>query len=219
MYNHRRTLFVILSVLIVRLDGNISMYHNLIFRFISNVLVSAVITGAVSSVAFADIADNLQSRAQRHDSGAELFGLTVNNLSQAVIEKQLAKMGLQAFPTYKKDRVSYSLGPDGILGIKELDLVFNSYDYIRSATMSGVVESAEKRQKLGLVLEQKYGQPNVGFVKNGYGRAKWFFKDGTYIELHNTTFDVSISYVDQDPMVPKESGTIDVEALSRQTQQ
>ncbi|SBS31651.1 hypothetical protein MSP8887_01564 [Marinomonas spartinae] len=185
---------------------------------IARVLSCIMVLGLSSSVVFADATSQLKQQATPQTGGAELFGLKVNDLSKQTLEKQLSRMGLQPYPSYKKDVVSYSLGPKGILGIKELDITFNDYDYIRHANLAGVVKNTHERQKLGELLEKKYGEPNVGFIKNGYGRARWYFKDGTYIELHNTTFDVSISYVDEDPKVPSESGTIDVEALSKQTQ-
>lgn len=151
------------------------------------------------------------------NEGAEIFGLKVNDLSKKTFEKRLGEMGIEPYPSYKKDVVSYSLGDNGILGLKELDATFNDYGYIKQATMVGVVKSNDKRSSLGNLLVKKYGEPNIGFVKDGYGRAKWVFQDGTYIELHNTTFDVSVIYVDQDPKIPSESGQIDVEALYKET--
>ena len=84
--------------------------------------------------------------------------------------------------------------------------------------MSGVVEDPELRAKLGAVLERKYGPPSVGFVRDGYGRARWALPDGTEIELHNTTFDVSVIYMDRLPKRIAPSGRIDVEALLKRNQ-
>ncbi|REG85099.1 uridine kinase [Marinomonas pollencensis] len=152
------------------------------------------------------------------DQGAELFGLTINDLSKENFEKRLSAMGLQPYPSYKKGVATYSLGQEGILGIRELAIQFNDYDYLIKATMSGVVESNKKRQALGSLLVKKYGMPNIGYVRDGYGRAKWVFQDGTYIELHNTTFNVLVIYVDQQPKTVSESGQIDVEALYKKSQ-
>lgn len=192
------------------------MHRSLMSMFISFLLLLVCSIGVVKAeiIKTKEAADS-SSNAVSYLQGAELFGLRVNDLSKAVFEKQLSKMGLQSYPSYKKGVACYSLGPDGILGIKELTVLFNPSDYVRQATLSGVVESNEKRKSLGLLLEKKYGPPNVGFVRNGYGRAKWIFKDGTQIELHNTTFDVSVSYVDERPKVLSESGEIDVHALSK----
>lgn len=196
------------------LKGNILMFK----RFIS-IFLSVFILFSLSEVSFA--ADNSTDRQTTPiaEQGAELFGLKVNNLSKESLEKRLATMGLQPYPSYKKDVATYSLGPDGILGVKELSIAFNDDDYLIKATMSGVVKSSEKRQSLGRLLVKKYGTPNIGFVRNGYGRAKWVFKDGTYVELHNTTFNVLVIYVDQQPKVPSESGQIDVEALYEKNEQ
>ncbi|MBJ7539230.1 uridine kinase [Marinomonas transparens] len=152
---------------------------------------------------------------EKFSTEAEIFGLRVNDLSQPAFEKQLTSMGLQPYPSYHKGVASYSLGPDGILGIKSLNILFNRSGYIRQAVMSGVVTNNSQRGSIGALLEKKYGEPTIGFVKNGYGRAKWLFPDGTFIELHNTTFDVSIRYGDEHPKVQSHSGKIDVEALSR----
>ncbi|WP_156496607.1 hypothetical protein [Marinomonas aquimarina] len=42
--------------------------------------------------------------------------------------------------------------------------------------------------------------------------------DGTEIELHNTTFDVSVIYSDRQPKRVAPSGRIDVEALLKRNQ-
>jgi hypothetical protein len=124
-------------------------------------------------------------------------------------------MGLYSYPSYKTGIVSYSLGSEGILGVTNATIYSNTSNYITKALLSGVVQSKENRQALGEVLATKYGKPSVGFLSEGIGRAKWFFKEGTMIEFHNSTFDVSILYVDEQPRVASRSGKIDVEALSR----
>ena len=149
---------------------------------------------------------------------AELFGMKVNDLSQQELEMNLSRMGLESYPTYRKDYVSYGLGPEGILGIRDLSVHYNSYRFVEKMSLSGVIESNQNRKALGKLLLDKYGKPTAGFVTNGYGRAQWLFDDGTLIELHNTTFDVSLLYVDREPMVQPLSGRIDVEALKNQTQ-
>lgn len=151
-------------------------------------------------------------------SGAELFGIAFNDLSKAQFEMHLKKMGLEPFPSYRQGVASYSLGKNGILGIKELTVRYNQYQFVEKATLSGVVESPELRAKLGNVLLQKYGQPEVGFVRDGYGRARWQLPDNTDIELRNTTFDVSVVYIDRVPKAVSPSGRIDVEALLKRNQ-
>ena len=94
----------------------------------------------------------------------------------------------------------------------------NKSGYLEKALLSGVVDNDEKRQSLGKLLEEKYGTPAVGYLADGIGQVKWFFNEGTVIELRNTTFDVSLVYVDEQPKVLFNSGRIDVEALSRKTQ-
>ena len=145
---------------------------------------------------------------------AELFGLPFNDLPLSQVEKKLNDMGLNSYPSYKTGVVSYSLGPEGILGVTNATLYSNDSNYVTQALLSGVVQSLEKRRTLGEVLVKKYGAPSVGFMNEGFGRGKWFFKEGTMIELHNSTFDVSILYVDERPKVASLSGKIDVEALS-----
>lgn len=153
-----------------------------------------------------------------YSKGAELFGIPFNDLSKAEFEMHLSKMGLEPYPSYRQGVANYSLGATGILGIKELTVAYNQYDYVERATMSGVVEDTELRAKLGTVLERKYGPPSVGFVRDGYGRARWMLPDGTEIELHNTTFDVSVIYTDRSPKRIAPSGRIDVEALLKRNQ-
>lgn len=182
------------------------------------VFLSITVLAICSSVSFAANEPSDRKTTPITDQGAELFGLTVNDLSKEDFEKQLSAMGLQPYPSYKKGGATYSLGQEGILGIRELSIQFNDYDYLEKATMSGVVESNKKRQALGNLLVKKYGTPNIGYVRDGYGRAKWVFQDGTYIELHNTTFNVLVIYVDQQPKTLSESGQIDVEALYKKSQ-
>ncbi|MBM6552183.1 uridine kinase [Marinomonas ostreistagni] len=150
--------------------------------------------------------------------GAELFGITFNDLSKAQFEMHLKKMGLEPYPSYREGVASYSLGKNGILGIKELTVRYNQHQYVEKATLSGVVESPELRAQLGSVLLHKYGQPDVGFVRDGYGRARWQLPDNTDIELRNTTFDVSVVYIDRVPKAVSPSGRIDVEALLKRNQ-
>lgn len=145
---------------------------------------------------------------------AELFGLPVKGLALSQLESRLESMGLQSYPSYKLGVVSYSLGPDGILGVTNATIYFNSSKYVSQVLLSGVVESNETRKNLGELLERKYGSPSEGFLNDGLGRSKWSFRDGTTIDFRNTTYDVSVLYVDEQPKVTSRSGKIDVEALS-----
>ena len=147
---------------------------------------------------------------------AEFFGLPFNNLHLSKIQEKLKNIGLHSYPSYKNGVVSYSLGEKGILGVTNATIHSNPSSYVTKALLSGVVQSKEDRQALGEVFVTKYGKPTVGFISEGIGRGKWFFEEGTMIELKNSTFDVSISYVDEQPKeVSSRSGKIDVEALSR----
>lgn len=193
--------------------GNIEMFQRVIAVFFA---ILVLVTLPAVSMAAND--SNDRQTTPIANQGAELFGLKVNDLSKEDFEKRLSAMGLQPYPSYKKGVATYSLGPEGILGVRELAIQFNGDDYLKKATMSGVVKSNKKRQSLGNLLVKKYGMPNIGFVRDGYGRAKWVFHDGTYIELHNTTFNVLVIYVDQQPKVLSESGQIDVEALYKKSQ-
>lgn len=186
-------------------------------RFISIFLSMAMLCILSSGVLAADESTDRQI-TPIPDQGAELFGLAINDLNKADFETRLSKMGLQPYPSYKKEVATYSLGAEGILGVKELKVQFNNDLYLIKATLSGVVESKSNRQSLGKLLVKKYGTPNMGFVRNGFGRAKWVFHDGTYIELHNTTFNVLVIYADQQPKKAPESGRIDVEALFESNQ-
>ncbi|ETI59314.1 hypothetical protein [Marinomonas profundimaris] len=149
---------------------------------------------------------------------AELFGLPLNDLSLSRLKRQLESMGLSSYPSYRDGEMSYSLGPEGILGVTNLTVFSNTSGYVRQALLSGVVESNEKRKALGALLEKKYGEPTEGHLNQGIGRSTWLFKDGTLIEFQNSTYDVSIMYVDEHPKVVNRSGKIDVEALSRKNQ-
>jgi hypothetical protein len=153
----------------------------------------------------------------RNSSIAELFGLSVNNLSLSRLEDHLDNIGLNSYPSYKDGVVSYSLGPEGILGVTNATIFSNTSGYVHQVLLYGVVESDEKRQSLGKLLEKKYGTPTAGNLVDGIGKTHWEFRDGTKIELLNSTFDVAITYIDERPRVRVQSGRIDVEALSRKT--
>lgn len=156
--------------------------------------------------------------AVRTSNYAELFGLRFNDLSLSRLNSKLRSMGITSYPSYKEGQISYSLGTEGILGVTNATVFTNSSGYIQQALLSGVVESSEKRQSLGKLLEQKYGAPAAGYLSDGIGKARWLFQEGTTIELRNSTFDVSLAYVDERPRVQSRSGKIDVEALSRKNQ-
>lgn len=153
-----------------------------------------------------------------NSSVAELFGLPVNNLSLSRLESHLGNIGLNSYPSYKDGVVSYSLGPEGILGVTNATIFSNTSGYVHQVLLYGVVESDAKRQSLGKLLEQKYGAPTAGNLVDGIGKTQWEFRDGTKIELFNSTFDVAITYIDERPRVKIQSGRIDVEALSRKNE-
>ncbi|QUX97394.1 uridine kinase [Marinomonas sp. CT5] len=178
-------------------------------RLMLSVFIFAFFVGAVS--AETDGASNVSNKA-------ELFGLPFNDLSLSLLERHLKSLGLQKYPSYKAGVVSYSLGPKGILGVTNATIYSNTSGYIHQALLSGVIESSEDRQALGELLEKKYGTPGSGQLKTGVGRAKWLFDDDTSIELHNDSYDVSITYIDEKPMVDSHTGEIDVEALLRKNQ-
>lgn len=169
-------------------------------------------------VGMATVANAKTTKIPQLSNIAELFGLPLNDLSLSRLEKKLDSMGLHSYPSYKEGEVSYSLGPEGILGVTHATIFSNSSRYVQQALLSGVVGSLEKRQALGELLQKKYGAPSEGYLNNGIGRSKWLFKDGTLIEFHNSTYDVYIMYVDERPRVMGRSGQIDVEALSRKKQ-
>lgn len=188
--------------------------------FVSNLLKSVVVSGALLSVfVYAEEEVEPAPAPPVYADAAELFGIPFNNLSKATFERHLRKMGLEPYPSYRAGVASYSLGKDGILGIKELTVVYNDSKFVEQAMLSGVVESNELRSHLGNVLLKKYGAPDIGFVRDGFGRARWNLRDGTEIELHNTTFDVSVIYIDTTPHHTRNSGKIDVEALMKRSHQ
>jgi len=183
------------------------------------IAMSSLLVFGFASGAFAEDEDEKpKPKPKVYSKEAELFGLKINDLSQSKFESQLKKMGLHSFPSFRKGIASYSLGEDGILGVRSLTVVYNKSKYVEKISLAGVVKSNEKRKALGLLLINKYGIPTVGFVNQGFGRAQWLFGDGTLIELRNTTFDVSMSYVDRSPKVQSLSGQIDVESLQKKIQ-
>jgi len=157
--------------------------------------------------------ESVPAEPKVYSNAAELFGLKINDLSQAEFEEQLKKMGLRSYPSFRQGIASYSLGEEGILGVRTLTVVYNKFKFIEKISLAGVVKDNEKRKALGNLLINKYGKPTVGFVNDGFGRAQWLFYDGTLIQLRNTTFDVSIAYVDRSPKEQSLSGQIDVESL------
>ncbi|MFT2112149.1 uridine kinase [Marinomonas sp. 2405UD68-3] len=186
-------------------------------HFLKMMVISFLLFFCVTSGAFNEDAGE-KPEPKVYSKEAELFGLKINNLSQSEFEGQLKKMGLNSFPSFRKGIASYSLGEEGILGVRSLTVVYNKSKYIEKIVLVGVVKSNEKRKALGSLLINKYGAPTVGFVNQGFGMAQWLFGDGTLIELRNTTFDVSMSYVDRSPKVPPLSGEIDVELLQKKIQ-
>lgn len=180
-------------------------------RKASVVLVCLLFLGSLSAYA-------ATSPSRKALTYAELFGLRFNDLSLSRLDSKLRGMGITSYPSYKEGQTSYSLGAEGILGVTNATVFTNSSGYVQQALLSGVVQSNEKRQSLGRLLEQKYGAPAAGYLSDGIGKARWLFREGTMIELRNTTFDVSLAYVDERPGVQSRSGKIDVEALSRRSQ-
>ncbi|EAQ65237.1 uridine kinase [Marinomonas sp. MED121] len=144
---------------------------------------------------------------------AELFGLLINDLSQEEFERHLKNMGMSPYPSYQADTANYSLGEKGILGIRQISVQYNNYNFVKRIELHGVVENVRKRSSLGNLLSKKYGPPMAGFVREGFGRAQWRFEDGTLVELHNTTYDVTVSYRDLIPKRKSVSGEINVQAL------
>ncbi|RNF51462.1 uridine kinase [Marinomonas hwangdonensis] len=164
------------------------------------------------------LANSANSAVLPTANAAELFGLSFNDLKLVDLAQHLKNMGLQSYPTYKEGIVSYGLGPEGILGITNATLYTNPSGYVRQALLTGVIQSNEKRKAIGDVFFNKYGAPSEGFLNKGIGRSKWLFDDGTEIDFRNTTYDVSILYVDLQPKKSaRNSGRIDVEALSRKS--
>lgn len=144
---------------------------------------------------------------------AELFGLLINDLSQEEFEKHLRSMGMSPYPSYQAGKANYSLGDKGILGIRQISVHYNNYNFVERIELHGMVENVKQRSSLGNLLFKKYGPPMAGFVRDGFGRAQWRFADGTLVELHNTTYEVSISYRDLIPKRKSVSGEINVQAL------
>lgn len=198
-----------LTYWLILIERNMLRYK----RALKGMVLSVLFVGLMGNAWADDVPPAEVVAAPEYSKGAELFGIPFNNLSKSDFEAHLSKMGLEPYPSYRQGVASYSLGKSGILGIKELTVVYNKFEYVEKAVMSGVVEDTDLRSKLGTVLMTKYGPPTVGFVRDGYGRARWELPDGTEIELHNTTFDVSVSYVDREPNKASASGRIDVEAL------
>lgn len=78
-------------------------------RFISIFLSMAMLCILSSGVLAADESTDRQI-TPIPDQGAELFGLAINDLNKADFETRLSKMGLQPYPSYKKEVATYSLG-------------------------------------------------------------------------------------------------------------
>ncbi|NLQ17791.1 uridine kinase [Marinomonas sp. M1K-6] len=181
----------------------------LIVTMVALLATSGVFANTALTAAQKDIGPRISKKA-------ELFALPFNDLSLSRLENQLSGMGLRSDPSYKDGVVSYGLGPEGILGVTNATLHSNTSGYVHQALLSGVIESREQRKALGQLLEKKYGDPSDGDLQSGMGHAIWLFQDSTRIELRNSTFDVSVLYVDERPRVVIRSGQIDVEALSRE---
>ncbi|MCZ2722160.1 uridine kinase [Marinomonas sp. 15G1-11] len=182
-------------------------------QYLKIIFITLTLNFLQSEVALAEVEDLPELKV--YSQHAELFGLKINDLSQADFEKQLDAMGLRSYPSFRKGIASYSLGEEGILGVRALTVIYNKSKFVEKISLAGVVKDNEKRKALGNLLINKYGIPTVGFVNQGFGRAQWLFADGTLIELHNTTFDVSVAYVDRSPKIHSLSGQIDVESLQR----
>lgn len=148
---------------------------------------------------------------------AELFGLPLSNLRLSALANHLNSMGLKSYPTYREGIVNYSLGPDGILGITNAAIYTNASGFVQQALLTGVIQSNDQRRAIGDVFLKKYGEPSEGILNRGIGRSKWSFEDGTEIDFRNTTYDVSILYVNSRPKSNVRSGRIDVEALYRKS--
>lgn len=104
------------------------------------------------------------SRKPQIVTRAELFGLPFNDLSLQTLEKRLATMDIHSYPSYKDGVANYSLGRSGMLGLTDAKVYYNRSGYVWQALMFGVVESKEKRQYLGNLLQRKYGLPDEGFM-------------------------------------------------------
>lgn len=151
--------------------------------------------------------------AEQVPPGAELFGLSVNNLSQEDLEDKLAEMGVKHFASAKEFKVRYNLGERDVLGIHQLLVEYNDYYFVTKIILYGRIENPGQRKRLGNLLVKRYKKPMAGEIKEGYGRAQWRFNDGTMIELNNKTFDVRVVYRDLIPSRNLAAGEIDVQAL------
>lgn len=145
--------------------------------------------------------------------GAELFGLSINNLSQEKLEDKLAEMGVKQFASATDFKIMYNLGERDVLGIHKILVEYNDYYFVTRITLYGRIENNMQRKRLGNLLVQRYKDPMAGKVNEGYGRAQWRFSDGTMIELNNSTFDVKVVYRDLIPSRNLVAGEIDVQAL------
>lgn len=120
--------------------------------------------------AMAATADNKESST--FSTVAELFGLPLNDLSLSQLKSRLNTMGLSSYPSYKQGVMTYSLGPEGILGVTNATIYSNRSGYVRQVLLSGVVESNEKRKNLGTLLGKKIRRSNGRFFK----QWPWAFK-------------------------------------------
>ena len=188
---------------------NTSLFSRLIcfLGVVSFTLISAPLT------AEEEVELGQQAPPPVYAKSAELFGLLINDLSQEEFERHLRSMGMSPYPSYEKGKANYSLGDKGILGIRQISVHYNNYNFVERIELHGVVENVKQRSSLGNLLSKKYGPPMAGFVRDGFGRAQWRFEDGTLVELHNTTFEVSVSYRDLIPKRKAVSGEINVQAL------
>lgn len=177
------------------------------------VIASAVL--ALSFLVTQHLWANTQANGARVAAKSELFGLPFNNLKFTDLIEQLNSMGVESYPSYQEGVESFSLGPEGILGVTDLTVYTNDSGYLEQALLSGVVESSHKRRSLGELLFNKYGVPSVGHLTNGVGEVEWRLREYTKILLKNASFDVSVLFVDERPKVIQRSGRIDVESLSR----
>ncbi|MCB5161555.1 uridine kinase [Marinomonas algarum] len=179
-------------------------------------LIVAIGLVSAMSLSVSAFATEQASRKPQIASQAELFGLPFNDLNIETLEKQLSKMQVRRYPSYQECVAKYSLGDSGILGLTVATIYYNRFDFVTKTVLFGVVESKEKRQYLGDLLQRKYGLPDEGYLNQGIGKPTWEFDDGTSIRLHNTTYNVSVVYTDEEPLCESsDSGRIDVEALRK----
>ncbi len=188
------------------------MNTSLFSRLLCGISMASIVVFPISSSAQEEV--ELGTKPEPvYAKSAELFGLLINDLSQEEFERHLKNMGMSPYPSYQADTANYSLGEKGILGIRQISVQYNNYNFVKRIELHGVVENVRKRSSLGNLLSKKYGPPMAGFVREGFGRAQWRFDDGTLVELHNTTFDVTVSYRDLIPKRKTVSGEINVQAL------